>query len=98
MLEALHYLLSVSQPQRGKLWMFSFLLKRKKKHLSLEGLVMVYLYKCPICAFREMDRDKRCGSGDFISTAFLSLSPLTETMSLNMPHVHLPEGDGRPAS
>lgn len=59
---------------------------------------MVYLYKCPICAFREMDHDKRCGSEDFISAAFLSVSPLTETMSLNTPHVHLSEEYGRTAS
>lgn len=45
-----------------------------------------------------MDRDKRCGSDDFISAAFLSVSPLTETMSLNMPHVDLSEEDGRTAS
>lgn len=48
--------------------------KKKKKHLSLEGLVMVYLYKCPICAFRAMDCTKECGSDNFISTAFLSVS------------------------
>lgn len=76
--------------------MFSFFLKRKK-HLSLEGLVMVYLYKCPICAFRAMDRTKGCGSGDFISTAFLSVCPsighLTET-SLKMSYVHHPGEEG----
>lgn len=72
--------------------------KKKKKHLSLEGLVMVYLYKCPICAFRAMDCTKECGSDHFISTAFLSLSPsighLTETTSLKMSYVHLPEEEG----
>lgn len=52
----------------------------------------------PSVPFREMDRDKRCGSDDFISAAFLSVSPLTETMSLNMPHVDLSEEDGRTAS
>lgn len=49
---------------------------------------MVYLYKCPFCVFGEMDSTKGCGSDDFISTAFLSVSPsinhLTEAMSLKM--------------
>lgn len=81
--------------------MFSFFLKRKK-HLSLEGLVMVYLYKCPICAFRAMDCTKGCGSDNFISTAFLSVSPsighLTETTLLKMSYIHLPEEEGCTAS
>lgn len=54
---------------------------------------MVYLYKCPFCVFGEMDRTKGCGSDDFISTAFLSVSPsinhLTEAMSLKMFYRHL---------
>lgn len=82
--------------------MFSFFLKRKKKTLSLEGLVMVYLYKCPIVAFRATDRTKGYGSDDFISTAFLSVSSsighLTETTSLKMSYVHLPEEEGGTAS
>lgn len=59
---------------------------------------MVYLYKCPICAFRAMDCTKECGSDNFISTAFLSVSPsighLAETTSLKMSYVHLPEEEG----
>lgn len=60
--------------------------------LSLEGPVMVYLYKCPFCVFGEMDSTKGCGSDDFISTAFLPVSPsislLTEAMSLKMSYRH----------
>lgn len=50
----------------------------------------VYLYKCPFCVFGGMDSTKGCGSDDFISTAFLPVSPsisrLTEAMSLKMSH------------
>lgn len=79
--------------------MFSFFLKRKKKNIfHFEGLVTIYLYKCPICAFRAMGRTKGCGSDDFIRTAFLSVSPSighsTETTSLKISDVHLPEGEG----
>lgn len=60
--------------------------------LSLGGAVMVYLYKCLFCVFGEMDSTKGCGSDDFISTAFLSVSPsisrLTEAMSLKMSYRH----------
>ncbi len=53
---------------------------------------MVYLYKCPFCVFGEMDSTKGCGSDDFISAAFLSVSPsisrLTEAMSLKMSYRH----------
>lgn len=49
---------------------------------------MVYLYKCPFCVFGEMDSTKGCGSDDFISAAFLPVSPsisrLTEAASLNV--------------
>lgn len=47
--------------------------QKKKKPFSLQGPVMVYLYKCPFCVFGEMDSTKGCGSDDFISTAFLSV-------------------------
>lgn len=71
--------------------MFPFLLK-KKSLFSLQGPVMVYLYKCPFCVFGEMDSTKGCGSDDFISTAFLSVSSsisrLTEAMSLKMSYRH----------
>lgn len=77
------------------------LLSKKKKTSFTLGLVMVYLYKCPICAFRAMDRTKGCGSDNFIGRAFLSVSPsighLTET-SLKMPYVHLPEREGGTAA
>ena len=52
--------------------MLPFLLE-KKKPFSLQGQVMVYLYKCPFCVFGEMDSTKGCGSDVFISTAFLSV-------------------------
>lgn len=70
--------------------MLLFLLKYPL--FSLQGPVMVYLYKCPFCVFGEMDSTKGCGSDDFISTAFLSVSPsisrLTEAMSLKMSYSH----------
>lgn len=54
---------------------------------------MVYLYKCPSCVFGEMDLAKGCGSGDFISAAFLHVSPsirrLTEAMSLKVSYRRL---------
>lgn len=67
-------------------------LPSEKNPVSLQGPVMVYLYKCPFCVFGEMNDTKGCGSDDFISTAFLSMSPsishLTEAMSLKMSYRH----------
>lgn len=63
-------------------------LQKKKQPSFTSGTSLGLPVKCPFCVFGEMDSTKRCGSDNFIGSAFLSASPsigrLTEAMSLKM--------------